>query len=87
MNKKDYMWTGKCPIWHGAGHKRGEVLSLTDAEARDYLARGAVVPIAVGKKAESLVVESKGQLTFEAALEKAKETEEKKEEKKPEGVK
>lgn len=90
MDKKDYMWTGKCPIYEGTGHKRGEVLSLTDAEAREYLAREAVVPITVGKRAEALVVDSKGKLTWEAALEKVKEEDkpsEKKPEKKDEGVK
>ena len=42
MKEKEYVWTGKCPVWQGQAHKRGEVLLLTEAEAIEYLAFGAV---------------------------------------------
>jgi len=42
MKTKEYEWTGKVPVWRGRAHKTGEVLSLTEGEAAEYLAFGAV---------------------------------------------
>jgi hypothetical protein len=72
MTENEYMWTGKCPIWKGVGHKRGEVVTFTEAAAAKPLAYGAVVPKDIGDAAEKLVVESKGRLTFADALERVK---------------